>query len=944
MRGLRTLGALAGFMIAVAGGSLPANAQDPEIFLVSDPLLTDNRLHFPVLISNERGYRIRCTSQSSEEAVIRGLGFLTVPSQIVAPTDPRVDAASPADNPLLCPRADDYPIKIFAANTETGLTHFLQFVEGFGSDMVTDRIYTLGCAGLVDALGLDLATAIEADPRQFFTGRIHEIACLSGEPPVTGPPTSVAAWCMKGDLSATEEATVRALLNATPVGDAALGNATGCAAANGFLSQLTTLNLSGAGVASTAPLAQLTQMVNLSLADGEITEVGPLAALTSLTSLDLSGNQITSLSGLNPLTQLTALDFSGNQISDLRPLSAMVLMQSLNLGSNKLSDLEPLEFMLELRSIKLSDNALTGDELGPLTGLGALELVDLSDNQITIFDHLSGFPSHVQIDISGNPDVAGQERDFLQHCVLSGTDATPSGHTIRQMLEAVGSDNCAAGQAALLAASTLDLSARGLSDLTPLAPLTHLQQLNLAGNAISDIGPLSSLTGIRTLDLSDNTIIDITPLAPLIEINTLNAANNPVSVGTYLSACIMRNQPDVLTGAQLAEVAALSDAVGGGNCQRTNSQLRITTSLILIDKGLSSLDYFPVLESVKALNLSNNPITDVAALGTLPQLLHMTMQFTDIGTGASLRHLRLLTSLNVSRNSIDSLSFLQSIPNLRSLNIGNTLVRNMRALLNAPSLDSVNMSGLDPTYFNIRDYCVVHRYSPSILGNQRNTVSAILAAAGVANIDITDCVAVEVWAHNIQVLNLNRKSLSNIAPIRFFKDLTELYLAGNFISDPLPIRGLRTLRRLSMADNMLRNIPRTRSPGLERFYLGGNRINALNGLSEYPNLTHLDLKGNELTDALAILPLANLDYLNMMENSLVNLLQAIGLAQKGAFLKGNPLCANPAVHNLPHLSIVKAACLKEPQLFILNGNAIISNIINNNLITNRNIIIIPGGN
>ena len=51
---------------------MPAHAQGPRVVLFEDPALSAARLHYPLLITEGRGYRIRCVSQNDEEAVIRG--------------------------------------------------------------------------------------------------------------------------------------------------------------------------------------------------------------------------------------------------------------------------------------------------------------------------------------------------------------------------------------------------------------------------------------------------------------------------------------------------------------------------------------------------------------------------------------------------------------------------------------------------------------------------------------------------------------------------------------------------------------------------------------------------------------------------------------------------------------------------------------------------------
>ena len=99
---------LLGMAALLVAGFTTVHAQEgPRVVLFEDPALSADRLHYPLLISAGRGYRMRCASQEDEEAVIRGLGFTTVPAQILTAVDADIIAADPTSNPLLCPSAAD---------------------------------------------------------------------------------------------------------------------------------------------------------------------------------------------------------------------------------------------------------------------------------------------------------------------------------------------------------------------------------------------------------------------------------------------------------------------------------------------------------------------------------------------------------------------------------------------------------------------------------------------------------------------------------------------------------------------------------------------------------------------------------------------------------------------------------------------------------------------
>jgi hypothetical protein len=77
----------------------------------------------------------------------------------------------------------------------------------------------------------------------------------------------------------------------------------------------------------------------------------------------------------------------------------------------------------------------------------------------------------------------------------------------------------------------LDLSFNQISDLTPLAELTHLEGLSLflSNNQISDLTPLAEMTNLRELILSGNQITDVSPVSGLANLWSLVLFNNPIT-------------------------------------------------------------------------------------------------------------------------------------------------------------------------------------------------------------------------------------------------------------------------------------------------------------------------------------------------------------------------------------------------------------------------------
>jgi internalin A len=74
----------------------------------------------------------------------------------------------------------------------------------------------------------------------------------------------------------------------------------------------------------------------------------------------------------------------------------------------------------------------------------------------------------------------------------------------------------------------LDLSQCHVRDLSPLAGLVHLRELHLSGNVAQSAAPLARMGELETLDLGGNGITDVAPLAGLVHLRELDLSENPV--------------------------------------------------------------------------------------------------------------------------------------------------------------------------------------------------------------------------------------------------------------------------------------------------------------------------------------------------------------------------------------------------------------------------------
>lgn len=158
----------------------------------------------------------------------------------------------------------------------------------------------------------------------------------------------------------------------------------------------------------------------------------------------------------------------------------------------------------------------------------------------------------------------------------------------------------------------------GISDLSPLANLTQLQQLDLDNNNITDVSPLAKLTSLQELHLNSNKISDISVLSGLHNLTNLEVGYNSITDLTPLSGL------HLLSNLNISGNAALSNL---------NSLASLTNLESLRAAYLPALtDITGIKNAVKLskLELENDNLTDVAALQNISSLTKVVLDSNHI--------------------------------------------------------------------------------------------------------------------------------------------------------------------------------------------------------------------------------------------------------------------------------------------------------------------------
>ena len=185
----------------------------------------------------------------------------------------------------------------------------------------------------------------------------------------------------------------------------------------------------------------------------------------------------------------------------------------------------------------------------------------------------------------------------------------------------------------------LYLNSNNISDISALANLTNLQTLHLSGNSISDISALRGLTNLQTLDLCNNSISDISALGNLKNLQTLNLSGNKIISDISALRSLMNLQTLNLSGNGIIYIGALANL--------TNLQ-----TLDLSGNGIIYIGALASLTNLQTLNLSGNSISDIGALRSLTNLQTLYLSNNNISDVSLLGNLSGLRYLYLSNNNL----------------------------------------------------------------------------------------------------------------------------------------------------------------------------------------------------------------------------------------------------------------------------------------------------
>lgn len=411
------------------------------------------------------------------------------------------------------------------------------------------------------------------------------------------------------------------------------------------------------------------------LRDADLEEVCRLYALNNLS---LMYNDLQDVSALARLGGLDVLNLSGNQISDLTPLASLSELRTLYLDENPVEDFSPLYGlqnlnMLSLRGVPVTKEALTAlSEALPAcaiySDLKQGDAAEISLGGVTFRSDVT------QLDLSGR-----EIRDI---------SALSSCRELRWLR--LGNNQISDLQALmnLPALELLDLSDNELTELKALMGLDQLRSLNAAGNQLSDTAAVGEMTTLTALDLSDNPLGDFSGLGKLKNLQSLKLRNTGIVDGDL----------QYLESLQLLKSLALEENEGLSNEAVSHLKSMIPYCSILHSQLVYSAQIggksYP--SNLTALNLSGQNLTELGEIDKLDSLVSLDLSRNQLDSVFQLEYSpsRLtLRSLDLSDNEIMEITALGSLSALEEIDLSGNNISSLQALYRLKGLKTLNISG-----------------------------------------------------------------------------------------------------------------------------------------------------------------------------------------------------------------------------------------------------------
>ena len=577
------------------------------------------------------------------------------------------------------------------------------------------------------------------------------------------------------------------------------------------LKGLTELTLNNTGFKNIAALAVLPNLQFLSIEGNGITDLSGLDKLEKLNNINVSNNQ--GIEDFSPIFKkdMVGLGVSNTKFNEYSKLSQFTELKSLSAESNGIKDISWLKTLTKLKSLVLNDNAGIDNftpisnlnelivlrlnkcditDISFLKGLNNLQNLYLENNTITDVSVLLGLENLRFVSLMWNPDAIAGSVSQLRAAKISVNYTSQSQQYYSGKKS--WSDYVAEGgqdkklvfkDERLKIAVEQELDSqnkiRKEDDELWLSDVYELTDLNITGRGITDITPLGEFANLRLLIANNNSITDISPLASLKNLTSL-----------YLIYDSGIKDFSVLKELKNLRILELRGNTNFNDISIITG-LSYLTNLGIFSTGITSLEGIEKLTQLRSLNVSSVVNAD----------LDLTPAYA----------LKGLSDFGAVFNSESLSKACDNLPNLNYIRVEAQNSMDLSPLKKLTNLSNIELSAY---YEGIQDLSVLGELNnlrgANIIGSAIEDISFVKKLENLSSLMIQNSMVEDISALNgktsLTSLMIRTSKVKDVSALSGLTNLTSLTLETNFIEDISPLMNLNKLKSLALDSNPISSI------------------------------------------------------------------------------------------------------------------------------------------
>lgn len=244
----------------------------------------------------------------------------------------------------------------------------------------------------------------------------------------------------------------------------------------------------------------------------------------------------------------------------------------------------------------------------------------------------------------------------------------------------------------------------------------------------------------------------------------------------------------------------------------------------------ADLEKVSKIVTLEVLNLTDNSIASLSYIVDMPNIRELIIPENSLSDLTVISDMVLLEKLDLRENAVENIDAVSSLKNLRYLDLEDNLVSDLSPLV-----------GTQLTYLNVT----------------RCPVGDITSIGSLLNLETFKADYCEIYdisplstCSKMSILSLKNNQITDISSLLNLKSLTTLDLSENFISSSTSMVDMLALKELYLAYNSFSNVTAfVGMPSLELLDVEHNNITSVEALKDCPKLQTLYCFGNAVEDS-----------------------------------------------------------------------------------------------